>query len=177
MQKGSFTPKTLRFDADAIVKRINELAVFFRENDLPVIYIQHDGTGNGAFEKHSQEWELLDSLQVDDTDVLIDKYANDVFYKSNLQSILTQLNIDHLIIAGCATDFCVESSVQSALAKDYTITVVSDGHTTGDRPHLTAEIIIAHYNWVWQNMIPTQGSIEVKSMEEIVSLYTADFQS
>jgi nicotinamidase-related amidase len=72
-----------------------------------------------------------------------------------------------LFITGCATDFCVESTIQSALTKDYTIIVVSDGHTTGERPHLTAKKIIEHYNWVWQNMLPTEGKIEVKNFEKI----------
>lgn len=84
-----------------------------------------------------------------------------------LQSKLKELNTTDLALTGCATDFCVESTVQSALAKDYEITVVSDGHTTGERPQLTAEKVIEHYNWVWQNMMPTKGKIEVKSLEEI----------
>lgn len=75
----------------------------------------------------------------------------------NLQS---KLNIKELIITGCATDFYVESTIQSALTKDYNVTVVKDGHTTGECPNLKAEQIINHYNWVWQNMISTQGKLK-----------------
>lgn len=167
MQKGSFTTKTPRYDTDGVVKRINELSELFRGSGLPVIYIQHDGTGTGEFEKNTPEWQLLDSLNIETSDILIDKYANDVFYNSELQSKLTELNATELLITGCATDFCVESAVQSALAKDYNITVVSDGHTTGERPHLKAEKVIEHYNWVWQHMMPTKGKIEVKTFVQI----------
>lgn len=167
MQKGSFTLKTPRFDTDGVVKRINELAAIYRGLNYPVIYIQHDGIGSGEFEKNTWEWENLDGLNVEPDDILIDKYANDVFYNSKLQSKLVELNVNELLITGCATDFCVESTIQSALTKDYNITVVSNGHTTGERPHLKAEKVIEHYNWVWQNMIPTKGRIEVKSFEEI----------
>ena len=167
MQKGSFTSKTPRFDTNGVVERINELASVFRELNLPVVYIQHDGTGSGEFEKNTIEWENLDELIVEPTDILIDKYANDVFYRSELQSKLNDLNVGELYITGCATDFCVESTVQSALAKDYNITVVSDGHTTGDRSHLTAEKVIEHYNWVWKNMIPTKGVLQVKNYKRI----------
>ncbi len=73
MQKGSFTPKTPRFDADGVIERINELSRIFRKAKLPVIYIQHDGTGTGEFEKHTSEWELLNSLHVVATDIFIDK--------------------------------------------------------------------------------------------------------
>lgn len=167
MQKGSFTATTPRHDTDGVVKRINHLAEIFRKKGLAVIYIQHDGTGTGAFEKNSEDWENLDELLVSPTDIRIDKYANDVFYKSHLEAKLMELNVDHLVITGCATDFCIESTIQSALTKDYHITVVKDGHTTGNRPHLKAEQVIEHYNWVWQNMLPTKGDTKVETTDEL----------
>lgn len=167
MQKGSFTSKTPRFDTSGVVMRINELARLFRKINFPVIFIQHDGTGTGEFEKNTSEWQLLEELQVEPTDILIDKYANDVFYKSELQTILDGLCLNDLLITGCATDFCVESTIQSALTREYNVVVVEDGHTTGERPHLKAEKVIEHYNWVWQNMILTKGKIMVENFEEL----------
>ena len=173
MQKGSFTAKTPRYDTDGVVKRINELTVLFRQLKYPVVFIQHDGTGTGEFEKNAPDWENLDELTVAPYDIRIDKYANDVFYRSTLQARLTELEIGELYITGCATDFCVEATVQSALTKDYEITVVEDAHTTGDRPHLIAEKVIEHYNWVWRNMIPTRGEIKVAKTEVIKASYQA----
>ena len=167
MQKGSFIPETPRYNREGVVQRINELAQLFRALNFPVIIIQHDGTGSGFFEKDTWEWENLDDLVIQPTDINIDKYANDVFYKSELQATLQQLEVNELFITGCATDFCVESTIQSALTKDYDINVVADGHTTGERPDLTAKQVIDHYNWVWQNMIPTQGKVEVVNTEMI----------
>ena len=172
MQKGSFTSETPRFDTIEVVNRINMLTRLFREIDLAVFFIQHNGNGTGVFEKNSEEWELLSDLKVETKDILIDKYANDVFYKSELQTKLIELNVNELMITGCATDFCVESTIQSALVKDYNITVVEDAHTTGDRPHLKAEKIIEHDNWVWKNMLPTRGNIEVKKYEHIKKTLT-----
>ena len=170
MQKGSFSSITPRFDSIGVVKRINELAELFRELNHSVFYIQHDGTGAGEFEKNSFDWEILDELIVKSTDLKIDKYANDVFYKSELQAKLKELKINELFITGCATDFCVESTIQSALTKDFNITVVEDGHTTGERPHLKAEQVIEHYNWVWKNMIPINGKIKVDKTEKIKTI-------
>ncbi len=171
MQKGSFTPQTPRFDTEGVVKRINSLSNLFRNHKSPIIFIQHDGTSTNEFIPFTKEWELLDSLVIKPEDININKYANDVFYKSDLQSILVNLDINELFITGCATDFCVESTVQSALTKDYSITVVKDGHTTGNRPHLNAKQIIEHYNWVWQHMIPTKGNIQVIDFENIKNNY------
>lgn len=162
MQKGSFTEQTPRHNTEGVVNIINILADQFREVDLPVIYVQHDGTQMNEFLPNTMAWELLDELKVEPTDIFINKYANDVYYKSELQNMLNKLNVNELIITGCATDFCVESTIQSALTKDYNIVVVEDGRTTGDRPNLEAKQVINHYNWVWEHMLPTKGNIQVK---------------
>lgn len=167
MQKGSFTPQTPRYDTKGVVERINALARIFRASDCPVIFIQHDGTALDEFIPNTVEWELLDELEVEQKDIIITKYANDVFYGSSLSSKLKELQIEELFVSGCATDFCVEATIQSAFTKNFDITVVADAHTTGDRPNLKAKQIIDHYNWVWQNMIPTKGKIKVLSYEKV----------
>lgn len=169
MQKGSFTPLTPRYDTSGVVKRINLVADAFRFNSLPVFYIQHDGTASGEFVPNTSEWELLDELVVREGDIFVDKYANNIFYNSALQAKLIQHSVKELIISGCATDFCVESTIQAALTMDYDITVIENAHTTGERPHLTALQVIEHYNWVWKNMIPTKGVLKVKPHTDILN--------
>lgn len=158
MQKGSFTEATPRHNSEGVVQIINSLAAVFREKSWPVLFIQHDGSTMNEFIPLTAEW---DDLQIDANDIRIDKYANDVFYRSELQKKLELLAINELVITGCATDFCVESTIQSAVSRDYNVTVIEDGHTTGNRPNLKAHQVIDHYNWVWKNMIPTKGKIEV----------------
>ncbi len=172
MQKGSFTSETPRYDTSGVIDRINKLSNLFRTTNAHVIHIQHDGTKFNDFIPYTTEWEILDDLDKTNTDHYIDKYANDCFYQSKLQTKLIDLDIKEIFITGCATDFCVEATIQSALTKDYNITIVQDGHTTGDRPHLTAKKVIEHYNWVWQNMIPTNGSIKVMSFNRILKYLT-----
>ncbi len=167
MQQGSFTTETPRFDTEGVVNRINSLAALFRENHWPVIFIQHDGSKEGAFIPGNEDWKLLPELEVHTSDLLVSKTANNVFYNSELDPLLKKMNIEALFISGCATDFCVESSIQAALSNNFEVTVIKDGHTTGDRPHLKAEKVIEHYNWVWSNMIPTKGWIKVLDTETI----------
>lgn len=167
MQQGSFTPETPRHDTEGTIKRINELAEIFRHKDWPVIFVQHDGSKEGVFIPNSEDWKILPDLMVCDQDLLQSKIANDIFYQTDLHHKLQNLGVDELFITGCATDFCVEASIQSALTKDYNIVVVKDGHTTGRRPHLSAEKVIEHYNWTWENMIPTKGTIRVLDTETL----------
>jgi nicotinamidase-related amidase len=170
MQKGSFTPDTPRYDTEGVVSRINSIAEHFRSHNFPVIFIQHDGSQWDVYKPNTEEWELLDELEVKPSDLIVSKIANDSFYKSKLESILNEHNINEILITGCATDFCVESTVQSAITKDYDITIVEDAHTTGERPNISAKDVIDHYNWIWKNMIPTKGLLRVLSSENIMAI-------
>lgn len=73
MQKGSFTAETPRRDTVGVAKRINHLADIFRSIGHAVIYIKHDRTGTGRFEKNSEDWENLNELLVFPTNIRIDK--------------------------------------------------------------------------------------------------------
>ena len=161
MQKVSFTPRTVRFDAAGVIKRINALSQQFRQEKYPVVFVQHDGSKEGECLPGTEPWELLPELEIRTSDLIVPKTANDAFYRSDLHRILEEHGADELVITGCATDFCVDATVKSALVHDYEVTVVQDGHTTADRPHGSAEQLIAHYNWVWQHMTPTRGRIRV----------------
>ena len=166
MQKVSFTDKTPRWDSSDVIDRINQLADNFRLNGDMVIFIQHDGTLEGQCIPGSAEWEILDELVVNEGDIVIPKIANDAFYRSSLLSLLRNENIDEVVITGCATDFCVDSTVKAGLTHDLDITIIADGHTTADRDDIPSEKLIKHYNWIWGNLTPTKGRIKVIPFRE-----------
>ncbi|MBT1706646.1 isochorismatase family protein [Fulvivirgaceae bacterium PWU5] len=164
MQKGAYMEAPC-FDAEGVLMRINQLGEIFRQAGWPVFLIQHNGTKTNEFIPHTPAWEFLDELVVSPTDIVMSKQAHDAFYETTLEEELTRRGVRELYITGSATDFCVESTVQSALSKDYQIVVVKDGHTMSDRPHLSAKAIIEHYNWIWELLIPTRGCITVQPFE------------
>ena len=87
---------------------------------------------------------------------------------TELQSTLEVLTPNQVLIAGWATDFCVDATVRSAVSNNYNVVVVSDGHTLSDRPHLDAPQAILYHNWVWTNLI-TNASIRVASAAELLA--------
>ena len=167
MQNGCFTPDAPKLDADGVLERINSLSTQFRAIDAPVILIQQDSSKWKRFVPNTPEWETIPELEVSPNDISINKTANDAFYRSTLHATLKKLKVKELYITRSATEFCVNATVLSALTKDYSVTVVKDGHTTGDKPHIDAKRIVEHYNWVWQHMIPTKGSIKVLDFEAL----------
>lgn len=168
MQKQSFTSE--KFDAHGVINRINLLSNAFRSNSLPVFIIQHDGTAHGEYVRGTTGWEIIDEIVVSPGDTVVSKTANDSFYETNLDTLLRERGINDIIVTGAATDFCIDSTIQSALVKNFNVFVPSDAHTAGNRPSLSGSQVVMHYNWVWANLIPTSGSVKVQSTEEILRM-------
>ena len=167
MQQGSFTPDQPRHDAAGLVGRLNALAERVRASEGLVIFIQHDGPEDDPHHPGKPGWHLLPELAVLPADQIVRKTACDAFLYSELEGLLTDCEIDHVIITGCATDYCVDTTVRSALARSYATSVPSDGHTTLDRSHLSAEQIIAHHNAIWSDFLAPGGPARVCPCAEV----------
>ena len=170
MQRGSFTDATPRYDTAGVTGRINQLAAYFRASGNMVVFIQHDGTAQGDFLPRSEPWMLLPGLISAETDRYIAKTANDCFYRSALGALLEAGGIKEVVITGCATDFCVDTTVKSALHADFTVKVAADAHTTADREGISAAQVIGYYNWIWSKMLPVfSGGLQVMTTKDIIA--------
>ncbi len=168
MQKGLFTQETPRFDTKGVVERINKLIDKVRANWGKIIFIQHDGPAGDVLEPQTPGWELLEDLNRDYVDTIIRKTACDAFLDTPLLDTIQSFGDNQIIITGCATDFCVDTTIRSATSKGLDVTVARDAHTTADRPHLDAETIIRHHNWSWENLILSSSSLRVLSTDKII---------
>lgn len=157
MQRGSFTPEAARHDEAGLVSRLNELSRRVRSQQGLVVFIQHDGPVGDAHHPDCDGWKLLAALDQKAGDELVTKTACDAFLDTRLDAVLQDHAIERLIIAGCATDYCVDTTLRSALARGYPTIAATDGHTTSDRAHLPAEKIIEHHNAIWQDFLSPAG--------------------
>jgi len=167
MQKGLFTSDRRRHDQAGTVARLNTLAAKVRSANGTVIFIQHHGPIGSDFHPSCKGWPLLPELDKQRGDLVINKSECDAFLNTILERTCQNRGIDHLIIGGCATDYCVDTTVRRALGLGYRVTVASDGHTTADRPHLSAEKIIQHHNAIWADFIAPNGPAKVIASEQI----------
>jgi nicotinamidase-related amidase len=161
MQEGSFTPRTARHDTAGLVDRLNRLAEAVRLAGGAVVFVQHDGPVGDPHHPDQPGWRLLPELDAREGDLFIRKTACDSFLGTPLEATLQSHAIQRLIVTGCATDYCVDTTVRSALARGYATVAPADGHTTSNRPHFTAQQIIAHHNSIWADFIAPGGAARV----------------
>src|SRR5689334_8484739 len=133
MQCGSFTAESPRYDADGLVARLNALATRVRSADGLVVLVQHEGPEDDPHHPSKPGFQLLPELQIEPSDRHVLKTACDAFLKTSLEAELAEAGIRDLIVTGCATEYCVDTTVRSALGRGYRVVVPRDGHTTADR--------------------------------------------
>ncbi|MBC3872045.1 isochorismatase family protein [Undibacterium flavidum] len=153
-----------RFDIEAIKQRINLTSKQFRQSGWPVIFVQHEDENVRV---GSKEWDIHQDLIRVDGDHYIHKTACDAFANTNLKVLLRELGSSSLTLCGLATEFCVDTTIRASLSQGYDVIALSDAHTTANRPHLTAETIIQHHNWMWTNIAaPQHRKIQVISTHD-----------
>src|SRR5262245_50791750 len=155
-------------ERDAVVANVASLVDKAREQNVPVVWVQHNDDG---LERGSDEWQLVPELKRDDTEPLINKSYGDSFEDTDLEHVLSDLGVGRLVVAGAQTDQCIRSTLHGAFARGYDATLVSDAHTTEDLSAWGApspDMVIAHTNMYWKYQTApgrTAGTVETKDVD------------
>ncbi len=154
-------------ERDAVVANIGSLVEKAREEQIPVVWVQHSDEGL----KHgSDEWRIVPELVPDDAEPLIGKNYGDAFEDTPLESVLSDLEVGRLVVVGAQTDACIRSTLHGAFVRGYDTTLVSDAHTTEDQTSWGApppDQVIAHTNlyWTYQSAPGrSAGTVETKDV-------------
>ena len=155
-------------ERDAVVANIDSLVERARQEDVPVIWVQHSSE---ELVRESDEWRIVPELTPDDNEPLIEKNYGDSFEDTILENVLSDLGVGRLVVVGAQTDACVRSTLHGAFARGYDATLVSDAHTTEDQSAWGApppDQVIAHTNLYWTYQTApgrTAGTVETKDVD------------
>jgi nicotinamidase-related amidase len=150
-----------------VLDQINKLLDKARASNMPIIYIQHDGEKGHPLEVGSSGWEIHPDIKPREGDLIIRKRASDSFFETTLQQELEARGVKHLIVTGCMTEYCVDTTSRRAVTMGYDVTLVSDAHTTIDNKLLTAAKIIAHHNALLDGFDAGAHAITVRPADEV----------
>ena len=133
----------------AVIANVRSLVAKARQQRVPVIWVQHS---DDQLAKGSNEWPIVSELTPREGEPLVEKSYGDSFEGTNLDKVLSDLGVGHLVVAGAETDSCIRSTIHGALTRGYDVTLVSDAHTTNDQTACGAPppgMVIAHTNLYW----------------------------
>ena len=105
-----------------------------RAAGAPVMYVQHHGRDepNHPFKPGLPGYPFHDAIAPEPGDDVTVKHKSSAFHGTDFDAKLKARGIDHLVITGMQSEFCVNSAIRGAYERDYKITLVSDAHSTGD---------------------------------------------
>ena len=112
-------------DISDVVEKTNKLINYCRKNDYKIIFTTHiEKDSDEAFAENSENVEIIDEINKQDSDVLIKKNKISPFFKTDLDKHLE--GIDDIVIAGILTNLCVRSLAQDAYDRDFEIKIIKD---------------------------------------------------
>ncbi|WP_430459627.1 isochorismatase family protein [Thalassolituus sp. LLYu03] len=164
VQNGVFASDNQPYRAADVVTNTVKLVTHARTTGLTTVLIQHEIPN--VLEPGSHAWELLADLNAGDQDCIIRKRTPDAFMGTDLNAVLNGRGIEQLIVCGYATDFCIDRTCFSAASQGYQVILAQDAHTTQNKPHLQAQAIIGHHEF----LLSKHPAIRLMAVADILEL-------
>ncbi|HSK16846.1 MAG TPA: isochorismatase family cysteine hydrolase [Gaiellaceae bacterium] len=170
-----------------MIPRLARMIEGAREADVPVIYMQMTVLPNRASESPAQirfnlrlhltshrELEplgytadgsegqaIIDELAPQPGDLMVKKYRSSGFWGTNLDMLLRSNGIKSVVMTGCTTEGCVESTARDALFNDYYVVVAEDCVASDDREQHEASLLLMRHRF------------DIATAEEILAIWSA----
>ena len=137
------------YQRDDVITNIKALLTAARASGTPVIWVAHS---EEQLPIGSEGWQYVPELVRLEGEPLVHKIYGDSFEGTNLEEVLANAKVGHLVVVGAQTDACIRSTIHGAFTRGYDVTLVSDAHTTEDATEWGApppDVIIKHTNMYW----------------------------
>ena len=135
------------FAIDEIISNIKTLLNISRENNVEVIYVQHNGKVGSEVEPNSDGWQIYEKIKPNPNEKIFFKNYNSAFKETNLHEYLKSKEINELIITGMQTEYCIDTTVKVAFEHGFQIIIPEKTNTTFDNGDISAENLYNYYNF------------------------------
>lgn len=149
------------------VERIAALQDRARRRGFPVIHVQHDGEIGHRLERGTPGWEFRPEAAPRGSEPVVHKRSCDAFFETRLIEILNTQQIRRLVVAGCMTEYCIDTTCRRAVSLFRDVVLAADGHTTGDSEQLSFAQIVSHHNRVLDGFSAGRWSVQVVPCTDI----------
>jgi ureidoacrylate peracid hydrolase len=85
-----------------------------------------DGTEGRFLVRDTWNTDIISELKPKTEDRIVYKHRFSGFFETELGEVLKRLGVKYLIITGCTTSVCVESTVRDAMFRDYSCVLLQD---------------------------------------------------
>ena len=164
-QKGCFNENLYLFET--IKKNIKQLISLARENNVEVVYVQHDDGPGTDLDKSADNYEIYEEFAPRDGEKRFEKNVNSAFHPmTGLTEYLQSKGEKDIIAIGVSTDYCMDATVKSGFEKGFNIIIPEYTNSTYDNPYFDKEAAYHYFNdFMWNKRYA-----KVISFEQAVQL-------
>ena len=148
-QKGCFNENLYLFET--IKKNIKQLISLARENNVEVVYVQHDDGPGTDLDKSADNYEIYEEFAPRDGEKRFEKNVNSAFHPmTGLTEYLQSKGEKDIIAIGVSTDYCMDATVKSGFEKGFNIIIPEYTNSTYDNPYFDKEAAYHYFNdFMW----------------------------
>jgi len=106
-----------------------------------------DGAALSYTADGSEGQRLIPELSVTDGDLVVKKYRSSGFFGTNLDLLLRSNGIQTVLMTGCTTEGCVESTARDAMFNDYYVVIAEDCVASDDRALHDASMLLMRHRF------------------------------
>jgi nicotinamidase-related amidase len=106
------------------------------------LHARHAGEALAYALEGSPGHEPIPQLAPQAGDLVVRKYRSSAFWGTNLELLLRSNGIRSVIVSGCTTEGCVESTARDALFADLYVVVAEDAVASDDRTQHDASLLL-----------------------------------
>ncbi len=148
-QKGCFTEALYSFET--VRNNIKKLITVARENNVEVVYVQHDDGPGSDLAKGTDNYEIYEDFAPRKDERRFEKNVNSAFHPmTGLTEYLQSKGEKDIITIGVSTDYCMDATIKSGFEKGFNLFVPSYTNSTYDNPYFDKETAYKYFNeFMW----------------------------
>jgi ureidoacrylate peracid hydrolase len=123
-----------------------------------------DGSPSRVLVRDTWNTEILPELTPEPGDLIVSKTRYSAFFETELHDLLQRLGVTHLLVTGCTTSICVESTIRDAMFRDYSCVALEDctaepiGATLSRTNHEATLLVVERlFGWVSSSSAVTEA--------------------
>jgi nicotinamidase-related amidase len=128
----------------AMLARVARVQAAAREAKIPLVHVQHEEGPDWPLARGTPGWQFRAEVAPIGGEPVVAKQSCDSFHETDLEKILTGSR--RLVVVGCMTQFCIDTTCRRAVSLGYDVTLVGDAHMNAGSAGLTFAQVIAHHN-------------------------------
>ena len=159
-QKGCFDERLYAFET--VRDNIKLLISVARENDVEVVYVQHDDGPGEDLDRSTDRYEIYGEFAPRSGERIVEKNDNSAFHPmTGLTEYLQSKGEKDIITVGVSTDYCMDATIKSGFEHGFNMYVPAYTNSTYDNPYFDKETAYRYYNeFMWERRYAKMITVE-----------------